>query len=547
VTKHIFVTGGVASSLGKGLTAASLGRLLKQRGLRVVIQKLDPYINVDPGTMNPFEHGEVFVTDDGGETDLDLGHYERFIDENLTTESNATTGSIYSAVIAAERHGEYLGKTVQVIPHITDEIKRRIRVLATEDTDVLITEVGGTVGDIEILPFLEAIRQFRLDVGERNICYVHVTLVPFIGPSGEHKTKPTQHSVTELRSAGIQPHAIVCRSNEPISDDLERKISRLSNVPFEGVVNAPDASSLYEIPLLLNEEGLDSYICDSLGIDNPEPDLEDWRALVSRVVSATATVRIGLIGKYVSLVDAYLSVVEALNHAGAHHGVQIEIDWIQAEEVEGMLSEGRLKDLDGIVIPGGFGERGIEGKIAAAGFTRENEIPCLGLCLGLQCMTIDFARNVLGLERAHSSEFDPSSPHPVIDLMESQRDVSDMGGTMRLGTYVAQLKPDSQVSAIYGEEVVSERHRHRYEFNSRYRAKFEDTNFVCSGESPDGRLVEFIELKDHPFWVATQAHPEFKSRPDRPAPLFRAFVEAALHRAEGRNPQLVQMEEEFSN
>tara|TARA_B100000959_G_scaffold35743_3_gene34265 strand:+ start:3418 stop:5061 length:1644 start_codon:yes stop_codon:yes gene_type:complete len=547
VTKHIFVTGGVASSLGKGLTAASLGRLLKQRGLKVVIQKLDPYINVDPGTMNPFEHGEVFVTDDGGETDLDLGHYERFIDENLTTESNATTGSIYSAVIAAERHGEYLGKTVQVIPHITDEIKRRIRVLATEDTDVLITEVGGTVGDIEILPFLEAIRQFRLDVGENNICYVHVTLVPYIGPSGEHKTKPTQHSVTELRSAGIQPHAIVCRSNEPISDDLERKISRLSNVPFEGVVNAPDASSLYEIPLLLNEEGLDSYICDSLGLDNPEPDLEDWRALVSRVVSATAKVRIGLIGKYVSLVDAYLSVVEALNHAGAHHGVQVEIDWIQAEEVEGMLSEGRLKDLDGIVIPGGFGERGIEGKIAAAGFARQSDIPCLGLCLGLQCMTIDFARNVLGLERAHSSEFDPSSPHPVIDLMESQRDVSDMGGTMRLGTYVAQLKPESQVSAIYGEDVVSERHRHRYEFNSRYRAKFEDTNFVCSGESPDGRLVEFIELEEHPFWVATQAHPEFKSRPDRPAPLFRAFVEAALHRAEGRNPQLLQMEEEFSN
>ena len=547
MTKHIFVTGGVASSLGKGLTAASLGRLLKQRGLKVVIQKLDPYINVDPGTMNPFEHGEVFVTDDGGETDLDLGHYERFIDENLTTESNATTGSIYSAVIAAERHGEYLGKTVQVIPHITDEIKRRIRVLATEDTDVLITEVGGTVGDIEILPFLEAIRQFRLDVGENNICYVHVTLVPYIGPSGEHKTKPTQHSVTELRSAGIQPHAIVCRSNEPISDDLERKISRLSNVPFEGVVNAPDASSLYEIPLLLNEEGLDSYICDSLGLDNPEPDLEDWRVLVSRVVSATAKVRIGLIGKYVSLVDAYLSVVEALNHAGAHHGVQVEIDWIQAEEVEGMLSEGRLKDLDGIVIPGGFGERGIEGKIAAAGFARQSDIPCLGLCLGLQCMTIDFARNVLGLERAHSSEFDPSSPHPVIDLMESQRDVSDMGGTMRLGTYVAQLKPESQVSAIYGEDVVSERHRHRYEFNSRYRAKFEDTNFVCSGESPDGRLVEFIELKEHPFWVATQAHPEFKSRPDRPAPLFRAFVEAALHRAEGRNPQLLQMEEEFSN
>ena len=547
MTKHIFVTGGVASGLGKGLTAASLGRLLKQRGLKVVIQKLDPYINVDPGTMNPFEHGEVFVTDDGGETDLDLGHYERFIDENLTTESNATTGSIYSSVIAAERQGEYLGKTVQVIPHITDEIKRRIRVLATEDTDILITEIGGTVGDIEILPFLEAIRRFRLDVGERNVCYVHVTLVPFIGPSAEHKTKPTQHSVTALRSAGIQPHAIVCRSDEPISDDLERKISLLSNVPFEGVVNAPDANSLYEIPLLLHEEGLDNYICNSLDLDNPEPDLEDWRALVDRVISATASVKIGLIGKYVSLVDAYLSVVEALNHAGAHHGVQVEIDWIQAEEVEGMLGEGRLKDLDGIVIPGGFGERGIEGKIAAAGFARLNEVPCLGLCLGLQCMTIDFARNVLNLERAHSSEFDPTTPHPVIDLMESQRDVTEKGGTMRLGAYVAQLKPESRVSEIYGEDVVSERHRHRYEFNSRYRQKFEETDFICSGESPDGRLVEFIELKGHPFWVATQAHPEFKSRPDRPAPLFRTFVEAALHRAQGRNPQLLQMEEEFSN
>ena len=351
MTKHIFVTGGVASGLGKGLTAASLGRLLKQRGLKVVIQKLDPYINVDPGTMNPFEHGEVFVTDDGGETDLDLGHYERFIDENLTTESNATTGSIYSSVIAAERKGEFLGKTVQVIPHITDEIKKRIRILATDDTDILITEIGGTVGDIEILPFLEAIRRVRLDVGERNVCYVHVTLVPFIGPSAEHKTKPTQHSVTALRSAGIQPHAIVCRSDEPISDDLERKISLLSNVPFEGVVNAPDASSLYEIPLLLHEEGLDNYICDSLDLDNPEPDLKDWRALVDRVISATARVKIGLIGKYVSLVDAYLSVVEALNHAGAHHGVQVEIDWIQAEEVEGMLGEGRLTDLDGIVLP----------------------------------------------------------------------------------------------------------------------------------------------------------------------------------------------------
>ncbi|MEC8953488.1 MAG: CTP synthase, partial [Actinomycetota bacterium] len=504
MTKHIFVTGGVASSLGKGLTAASLGRLLKQRGLRVVIQKLDPYINVDPGTMNPFEHGEVFVTDDGGETDLDLGHYERFIDENLTRDSNATTGSIYSTVIASERHGEFLGKTVQVIPHITDEIQRRIRMLTGDDVDVLITEVGGTVGDIEILPFLEAIRQFRLDVGGTNVCYVHVTLVPFIAPSGEHKTKPTQHSVTELRSAGIQPDAIVCRSDEPISDDLERKISRLSNVPFAGVVNCPDAGSLYEIPLVVHDEGLDQFVCDALHLITDPPDLDGWRALNERLAEANTPVRIGLIGKYVSLVDAYLSVVESLNHAGIYHGAAVEIDWIQAEDVEGLLGENRLRDLDGIVIPGGFGERGVEGKIAAAGFAREHDIPCLGLCLGLQCMTIEYARNVLGLERAHSSEFDPSSPHPVIDLMESQRDVSDKGGTMRLGAYVAQLRPGSQVAEIYGTDVVSERHRHRYEFNPRYRARFEDTNFGCTGESPDGRLVEFIELEGHPFWVATQ-------------------------------------------
>ena len=539
MTKHIFVTGGVASSLGKGLTAASLGRLLKQRGLRVLIQKLDPYINVDPGTMNPFEHGEVFVTDAGGETDLDLGHYERFIDENLTRASNATPGSLSSTVIASERHGEFLGKTVQVIPHITDEIQRRIRMLTGDDVDVLITEVGGTVGDIEILPFLEAIRQFRLDVGGTNVCYVHVTLVPFIAPSGEHKTKPTQHSVTELRSAGIQPDAIVCRSDEPISDDLERKISRLSNVPFAGVVNCPDAGSLYEIPLVVHDEGLDQFVCDALHLITDPPDLDGWRALNERLAEANTPVRIGLIGKYVSLVDAYLSVVESLNHAGIHHGAAVEIDWIQAEDVEGLLGENRLRDLDGIVIPGGFGERGVEGKIAAAGFAREHDIPCLGLCLGLQCMTIEYARNVLGLERAHSSEFDPSSPHPVIDLMESQRDVSDKGGTMRLGAYVAQLRPGSQVAEIYGTDVVSERHRHRYEFNPRYRARFEDTNFSCTGESPDGRLVEFIELEGHPFWVATQAHPEFKSRPARPAPLFRAFIGAALARAGGRNPQLI--------
>ena len=542
MTKHIFVTGGVASSLGKGLTAASLGRLLKQRGLRVLIQKLDPYINVDPGTMNPFEHGEVFVTDDGGETDLDLGHYERFIDENLTRDSNATTGSIYSHVLAAERHGDYLGKTVQVIPHITDEIKRRIHLLADDDVDVLITEVGGTVGDIEILPFLEAIRQFRLDVGLHNVCYVHVTLVPYIAPSGEHKTKPTQHSVIELRGRGIQPDAIVCRSDEPVGEALCRKISNLSSVPLAAVVSAPDVDSLYEIPLILHDEGLDDTVCDLLRIDAGEPDLDEWKALNRRVEAATVPVRVGLIGKYVSLVDAYLSVVESLNHAGIHHGVDVQIEWIQAEDVEGLLVADRLRDLDGILIPGGFGSRGIEGKIAAAGYAREQEIPCLGLCLGLQCMAVDFGRNVLDLERAHSSEFDPTSPHPVIDLMESQRDVDDKGGTMRLGAYVAQLRPDSRVREIYGEDVVSERHRHRYEFNPRYRQRFEAAGLHCSGESPDGRLVEFIELEDHPFWIATQAHPEFKSRPDRPAPLFRAFVEAALRRAEGRNPQLLQVD-----
>jgi len=540
VAKHIFVTGGVVSSLGKGLTASSLGRLLKARGLRVTMQKLDPYINVDPGTMNPFEHGEVFVTDDGGETDLDLGHYERFIDENLTRASNATTGSIYSAVLAAERRGDYLGKTVQVIPHITDEIKRRIVRLATDDVDVVITEVGGTVGDIEILPFLEAIRQIRLDVGRDNVCYVHVTLVPYIGPASEQKTKPTQHSVTELRSRGIQPDAIVCRSESPLSDDLKRKISNLCDVPVEAVVNAADASSLYEIPLVLHDEGLDGYVCSTLRLDAPEPDLGPWRALLARVEAATTPVRIGIIGKYVSLPDAYLSVVESLRHAGFEHGVDVELDWIQAEEVEGLLAAGRLRELDGMVIPGGFGERGIEGKIAAAGYAREHGIPCLGLCLGMQVMTVEFARDELGLVGANSSEFDPHTPHPVIDLMDTQRDVTDKGGTMRLGAYIAELAPGSQVAELYGRTVVSERHRHRYEFNPRYRSRFDSTDFVCSGTSPDGRLVEFIELRNHPFWIGTQAHPEFKSRPDRAAPLFAGLVAAGLARAEGRNPRLIE-------
>ncbi|WCO69133.1 CTP synthase [Iamia majanohamensis] len=543
MTKHVFVTGGVASSLGKGISASSLGRLLKARGLRVTMQKLDPYINVDPGTMNPFEHGEVFVTDDGGETDLDLGHYERFIDESLSRACNATTGSIYSTVLAQERRGDYLGRTVQVIPHITDEIKRRIRSLATDDVDVVITEIGGTVGDIEILPFLEAIRQFRLDVGRDNVCYIHVTLVPFIGPSSEQKTKPTQHSVTELRSRGIQPDVIVCRSEAPISVALKEKISSLCDVQPTGVVNAADADNLYEVPLILHDEGFDEEVCTVLRLNAGEPDLRPWQRLVSRIEAAERTVRIGVIGKYVSLPDAYLSVVEATRHGGFHHGARIEIDLIQAEEVEGLLASSRLADLDGMVIPGGFGERGSAGKIAAAGYARENDLPCLGLCLGLQMMVVDFARNVLGMAGANSSEFDPATPYPVIDLMDEQQSVTEKGGTMRLGAYVAELEPGSRVAEIYGRTVVSERHRHRYEFNSRLRHHFDGSALRLSGTSPDHRLVEFIELDDHPFWIATQAHPELKSRPDRAAPLFRELVGAALLRAEARNPHLFDVRE----
>ncbi len=546
-TKHIFVTGGVSSSLGKGLSASSLGRLLKARGVRVTMQKLDPYLNVDPGTMNPFEHGEVFVTDDGAETDLDLGHYERFIDESLHGDSNATTGSIYRSVIAAERRGDYLGRTVQVIPHITNEIKGRIKRLANDDVDVVITEVGGTVGDIEILPFLESIRQMRKDVGRDNVCYVHVTLVPFLGPSGEQKTKPTQHSVTELRSRGIQPDVIVCRSDRPISDGLKRKISNLCDVPTEAVVSCVDAPSIYEIPLVLHEEGLDDYVCGLLGFTPEagfaaEPALGSWESLVRRSEAATQPVRIGIVGKYVDLPDAYLSVVEALRHGGFHVGAKVDIEWVQAEEVEGLLTAGRLGHLDGVVIPGGFGPRAIEGKIAAAGFAREQAIPCLGLCLGLQVMVIDYARNVAGLESANSREFDARSPHLVIDLMDEQHDVVDMGGTMRLGAYIAKLEPGSVVAELYGETVVSERHRHRYEVNPRYRRRLEAAGLACSGTSPDERLVEFIELPGHPFWVGTQAHPEFKSRPDRAHPLFRGLVAAAVARAEGRAPRLIDIE-----
>ncbi len=544
VTKYVFVTGGVSSSLGKGLTASSLGRLLKCRGLRVTMIKLDPYINVDPGTMNPFEHGEVFVTEDGGETDLDLGHYERFIDENLHRDSNATTGSIYSSVIAKERRGDYLGKTVQVIPHVTDEIKERVLRLASDEVDVVIVEVGGTVGDIEIVPFLEAIRQFRHDVGRDNVCYVHLTLVPFLAPSGEQKTKPTQHSVTELRSRGVQPDVIVCRSDQPISDGLKRKVSLLCDVRSDAVISAVDAPSIYEIPLVLHDEGLDRVVCETLAIDEAvhPVDLSGWEQVVSRVAATERALRIGVVGKYVNLPDAYLSVVEALRHAGFHHSAKVEVDWIQAEQIPDLLGTERLSSLDGIVIPGGFGERGIDGKIEAARYAREHDIPCLGLCLGLQVMVVDVARNLAGLAGANSREFDSMTRYPVIDLMDDQQNVVEKGGTMRLGSYIAQLVPGSRVADAYGAEVVSERHRHRYEVNPRFRSRLEETGLLCSGSSPDGRLVEFIELPQHPFWVGTQAHPEFKSRPDRPHPLFREMVGAALVRSEGRLPRLINVD-----
>jgi CTP synthase len=544
VTKFVFVTGGVSSSLGKGLTASSLGRLLKSRNLRVTMIKLDPYINVDPGTMNPFEHGEVFVTEDGGETDLDLGHYERFIDENLHRDSNATTGSIYSAVIAKERHGDYLGKTVQVIPHVTDEIKERVLRLASEDTDVVIVEVGGTVGDIEIVPFLEAIRQFRHDVGRDNVCYVHLTLVPYLAPSGEQKTKPTQHSVTELRSRGVQPDVIVCRSDQPISDALKRKVSLLCDVRIEAVISAVDAPSIYEIPLVLHDEGFDRVVCETLAIDESQHpvDLSGWQRVVQQVSATERYVRIGVVGKYVNLPDAYLSVVEALRHAGFHHGAKVEVEWIQAEQVPDLLTSDHLGQLDGIVVPGGFGERGIAGKIEAARYAREHDVPCLGLCLGLQVMVIDAARNLAGLEGANSREFDSTTPYPVIDLMDDQQNIVEKGGTMRLGAYAAMLLPGSQVAEAYGTAVVSERHRHRYEVNPRFRNRLEDAGIVCSGVEAKTGLVEFIELPEHPFWVGTQAHPEFKSRPDRPHPLFRELVGAALTRAEGRSPRLISVD-----
>ena len=529
MAKHVFVTGGVVSSLGKGLTAASLGRLLKDRGLRVMMQKLDPYINVDPGTMNPFQHGEVFVTEDGGETDLDLGHYERFIDENLFKAGNVTTGAIYQSVIAKERRGDYLGDTVQVIPHITEAIKERIRGLAEDSgADVLITEIGGTVGDIESLPFLEAIRQLKTELGRDDTCYIHVTLVPYMAPAEELKTKPTQHSVRELRSIGIHPDAIVCRSDRPISPGLKRKISLLCDVPTNAIVSAVDSSNIYEIPLVLQDEGLDSFVLDRLRLEAPsEPDLTGWKDLVRRIDAASGTVKIGLIGKYVTLPDAYLSVVESLKHAAFHHGRKLEIDWIASDDLDTADLDQRLGDLDGILVPGGFGVRGIEGKIRAVQFARERQVPFFGICLGLQCAVIEFARNVAGLENANSSEFDTSTPHPVVDVLAGQ-DLGSLGGTMRLGSYPCKLLEGSKAAQAYGAELVYERHRHRYEVNPRVRRKLVDAGLICSGESPNGTLVEIVELPDHPWFVAGQFHPEFKSRPDRPHPLFRDFVGAAI-------------------
>ena len=524
----MFVTGGVASGLGKGITTASLGRLFKSRGLKVTLQKLDPYINVDPGTMNPFEHGEVFVLDDGAETDLDLGHYERFTDESLHRGSNVTTGAVYQAVIAKERRGDYLGKTVQVIPHITDEIKERIRRHAeAEDADLVIVEVGGTVGDIESLPFLEAIRQLRNEVGRGRCAFVHVSLLPFIGPTGELKTKPTQHSVKELRSLGLQPDAIVCRSDRPIGRNLKEKISLLCDVPMEGVISAVDAESIYEVPLVLHGEGLDGYLAELLGVDH-EPDLAEWRALVERIRAAREPVRVAVVGKYVNLRDAYLSVLEALKHGGFHHGVRVDVAWVASDDLTGDGAEEVLRGADGILVPGGFGVRGVEGKVEAIRYARERGVPFLGICLGLQCAVIEFARNVCGLADANSSEFDPATPHPVIDLLPEQKDVTDLGGSMRLGAQPCHLVPGTRAAASYGEAVVYERHRHRYEVNPAYHEVLRDHGLVFSGLSPDGRLVEIVELPDHPFFLAGQFHPELRSRPTRPHPLFRDFIGAAV-------------------
>lgn len=528
-TKYIFVTGGVVSSLGKGITAASLGRLLKNRGLKVTIQKFDPYINVDPGTMSPYQHGEVFVTDDGAETDLDLGHYERFIDINLSQNSNVTTGKIYSTVIKKERKGDYLGGTVQVIPHVTNEIKERVfRAGRETKADVVITEIGGTVGDIESLPFLEAIRQIKSDVGVNNVMYIHCTLIPYLAATGEMKSKPTQHSVKELRSLGIQPNVIVVRTEKPVPEDMKEKIALFCDIDKKAVIEARDAETLYEVPLDLQKQNLDGIVCDYLNLQCKPAQMDEWLELVEKVKNLSKKVKIGLVGKYVSLPDAYLSVVEALKHAGYKYDADIEIKWIDSEEVTDENVATFLADVDGIVVPGGFGDRGVEGKIVAIRYARENKVPMLGICLGMQLASIEFARNVLGYEKANSAELDPNTPHPIIDLLPEQKDVEDLGGTLRLGLYPCKLKEGTKAYECYQEPVVYERHRHRYEFNNEYREVMEKAGFVFSGTSPDDRLVEIIEIKDHPFFVASQFHPEFVSRPTRPQPLFREFIHASL-------------------
>jgi len=538
-TKYIFVTGGVVSSLGKGIAAASLGRLLKERGYRVTLQKFDPYINVDPGTMSPFQHGEVFVTDDGAETDLDLGHYERFIDESLSQANNITTGRIYSDVIAKERRGDYLGSTVQVIPHITDEIKSRIHLLA-DDNDFVITEVGGTVGDIESLPFLEAIRQFRQEIGRENAIFMHLTLIPYIAAAGELKTKPTQHSVRELMQIGIQPHILVCRTEHPLDDEIRNKIALFTNVPLDGVVEARDVETIYQVPIELKRQRLDDTVLRMLGLEAPEPDLGPWRKMVNTIKTpGGGEVRIAVVGKYTELVDSYKSVQEALLHGGIANDVKVEIDWLSSEQFD----ESNVDKLDryqGLLIPGGFGPRGIEGMLTAIRYAREKEIPFLGICLGLQCAVIEFARNVVGLAESDSYEFKEDASTAVVGLMDSQMKVTNKGGTMRLGAYPAALKPGSRAAEIYGSTEISERHRHRFEVNNDFRPTLEEKGLVISGTSPDGQLVEMVELPDHPFFVAGQFHPELKSRPMRPAPLFAAFIEAAVERAQLTHPSQVE-------
>lgn len=527
MTKFIFITGGVVSGLGKGITAASLGRLLKQRGLKVAAQKLDPYMNIDPGTMSPFQHGEVFVTDDGAETDLDLGHYERFIDENLTQYSNLTSGKVYWSVLNRERSGGYLGETVQVIPHITEEIKSFIYAGAQEDTDVLLTEIGGTIGDIESQPFLEAIRQISLEKGGRNCLFIHVTLVPYLKCSGEHKSKPTQHSVKELRAMGISPDIIIARAEEPIGKDILSKISLFCNVKADCVIENLTLPHLYEAPLMLHENGLDRVVCRELELDVPEPDLEEWKRMSSKIRSEKTNITIAIVGKYVRLHDAYLSIIESLNHAGYETGSKVDIRWVDSESVIDGAEDEILAGVQGMIIPGGFGDRGVEGKIAACRYARENNIPYLGICLGMQIAVIEFARHVCELHGAHSREFDEKALHPVIDIMPDQQGVIQKGGTMRLGAYECKVSQQTLLHKMYGEDVISERHRHRFEYNNEYRELLTEKGLILSGTSPDGRLVEAVELTDHPFFIGVQFHPEFKSRPNKPHPLFVGLLEAS--------------------